>query len=127
MRVDAAVDFDWQVDTPAGMEAPAFDVTWNGEIAATISGLYEFSVVGAGSTVLTIDGRTIIDTATIAGPVVNPIRLEAGRSYSFALISRGTPATGTTRLLWSTPGMTPQVVPPDVFLPRTGRRRLVGR
>ena len=125
-RIDANVDFDWQIDA-APLPAASLNVTWTGQIAPSVSALYTFSLHTDGNARLRIDDRTIIDTLSPdPTTLTNPIRLEAGRTYSFVLESDATSMDGETRLLWSAQGMPARVVPSTVFYLVNDRRRATG-
>ncbi len=123
-RLDPNIDFDWPIDQPA-LPGESLDVTWSGEIAPTISALYQFELHTEGNALLLIDGRTVIDSSH-PDAVTNPIRLEAGRRYTFVLQCTDTQMSGVTQLSWSAQGMPPRVVPSAAFYPLIARRRAAG-
>ena len=121
-RIDPNIDFEWPIDA-GPMPSDVFDIKWTGEIAPSVSDVYTFEVRTEGEAVLRIGGNEIINTA--AG-VANPIRLEAGRHYTFTLVVTGEHQGSTTQLLWSSGPAPRLVVPTTAFYPASGKRRSVG-
>jgi hypothetical protein len=120
VRLDGNIDFNWHDETPP-FSAGVFKVVWTGEIVATVSALYTFDVLTAGSAILRIDDKSVIGGA--GSPMTNPIFLEAGHHYSFNLETVDNASTGVTRLLWTAPGMPPVAVPKEAFYSPSNRRR----
>jgi len=69
-RSERATDFTKRISgNIAGPQATGYAaLRWSGIFRAPASGMYEFSVRGTGSAVLTFDGKTILDKATPATP-----------------------------------------------------------
>ncbi|MEK6371424.1 MAG: PQQ-dependent sugar dehydrogenase [Acidobacteriota bacterium] len=122
-RIDPQVNFDWQLDAPP-MTAESFNITWSGEIAASVSGIYAFILRSDGTGVLRIDGQTVIDTRS-RDASSNPMRLEAGRRYTFVLECADTPMRSVTQLSWSSDGLPARVIPATAFYPLAPHRRAV--
>ena len=61
--------------------------TWSGVLRPPASGLYEISVRSHGDTVVTLDGRTVLDDPGAHGPTVVglPEQLVAGREYRLSM------------------------------------------
>lgn len=92
-------------------------VHWEGRLNIPMDGEYGFSLRSTGQTAISIDGKPVVTNA--GDPWANQqttqtVRLTAG-SHPFILSYTGRGKGGFLEALWSVPGGSPEVIPPEVF------------
>ncbi len=101
-----------------GGEGP-ISVQWEGTLRIPADGEYELSLKSTGQAAITVDGKSVV---TNGGD--NPgnrqtsgdIRLAAG-PHPFGVRYAGRREGGLLEALWSVPGGTPVLIPPEAFVP----------
>jgi beta-glucosidase len=81
VRVDAAIDFDWDVGSPGeGLPVDHFSARWTGKLVAPQTRIYEISATTEDGVRLWIDGKLLIDAWTNRSRTTDraSVRLEAG-------------------------------------------------
>jgi len=119
-RVDPEIWFHWIKDhdkMPDGVTADEFSVRWSGQVEATTTEEYRFTLEtatpwkGEGQPTwvkLSVDGRTLIDTAAgLAGPtsygICGTILLRGGERYGIKLECGYKAGKAVAKLCWDTP------------------------
>jgi len=105
--------------------ASNFFVRMGGQIVFPRAGPYTFSVEGApGDDVeLTLDGKRLLSATGLTGPTTAAAALTvtAGAALAYRLDYRHGSAAGTLRLLWQSPSIPRQAVPPEALQDAWGR------
>jgi hypothetical protein len=121
-RVDATVDFNWGVGSPAaGVAVDNFSVRWTGEVLAPASGTYAFSTVSDDGIRLWVNGQQLVNNWTDHAPTTNTgtIALTGGQRYSIRLEYYEHGDGAVARLSWTPPGGASQVIPQAQLFPAT--------
>ena len=87
-RIDTTVNFDWGERSPAaGIGADSFSVRWTGNIRATESGTFEFSVSTDDGVRFYINNQLLIDNWTEHAEEARSVNyaMEAGKSYDIKM------------------------------------------
>jgi hypothetical protein len=109
-RLDAALDFDWEGQSPAdGVALEKFSVRWAGAIQARESTRHTFYSAVEGAMKVWIDGKLVIDTWSSEN--VGQIDLIAGIQYPIEIRYFKTGNKAKARLFWSTDAQPREVVP----------------
>jgi PA14 domain len=113
-RVDPAVDFDWDTDSPAeGIGPDLFSARWEGFLEPQSSETYGLHVCSDDGARLWLDGQLLIDAWADHGPSEQAakLKLEAGRRYAIKLEYFERAGEAMARLLWSSPTLGKQPIP----------------
>lgn len=118
-RVDAAVDFNWQLRSPhPDMGSDTFSVRWSGKIEPLYSETYTFSVPASGGVRLRIDNQLIIDNPLNSLiPTTGQISLQAGQQYDIQLEYYEDVVNSDVRLEWQSTSQSLEVVPTSQLFP----------
>lgn len=120
-RVDAAVDFKWDIGSPApGVRNDNFSVRWEGQLQAPANGRYTFAIASNDGVRLWVNGKKIIDTWDAPGPNAKntgTANLAAGQFTSIKLEYYDQEGEATIRLQWMPPGQASQIIPTANLFP----------
>ncbi len=101
----------------------SYTTTWSGTLNVTTPGDYQMSIFAANQIELQIDGQTVITQSTNAdGAFFNtpvPVTLSAG-AHTVLCTSHVTEGQGGLEWMWTPPGGSPSIVPPDALAPPPG-------
>jgi len=109
-RVDAAVDFNWGMGSPAAsVPADGYSVSWTGQIEARSSEATAFGLDAANGARLWIDGKIILDTQAVhhRDGIVDMI---AGSRYDIRIDLVKSGGIGGCRLSWGSANFPPDIV-----------------
>ena len=119
-RVDATVDFNWGISSPAvstGFPADFYSVRWSGKIKAPYSEYYKFTVATDNTVRLKINGESLIDTIT-SGSSLSPsseytayYTMASGTFYDVVLEYVETRGTSLIQLYWQSDSIAKQIIP----------------
>ncbi|HEY0456116.1 MAG TPA: PA14 domain-containing protein [Verrucomicrobiae bacterium] len=118
VRIDPAIDFDWQEKPPFAMNAgESFSVRWEGELDAPLSEEYTFFVQGNDRLKLWLDHQLVIDGEVdpAATESSGKIRLEAGKRHPFRLEFYEKNWSASAKLFWSSPSIARALVPSEAL------------
>lgn len=113
--------------SPAGSRVPTdhFYVRMGGSITFPAAGQYTLSIEGApgDDADLSVNGQKVLHSKDLKGIVkaTAPIKAKAGEAFSYRLDYRHREGNGKLRLLWETPGQSPQPVPASALQDAWGR------
>ncbi len=113
-RIDSTVNFNWGTGSPNAAIAPnTFSARWTGQVQPTTSGTYTFFTQADDGVRLWVNGQQIINRWTNSSLVENQgtITLTAGQRYDIRLEYYENTGSAVSRLLWSGPGVSKQVIP----------------
>ena len=117
-RLDPTIDFDWGEGTPHPTFANSeyFSAQWTGFLRTHHDELHVFTAEAQGDVRLWVGDTQVIN----AWPSNNPfqqgeLRMSAGVFYDFRLDFASRMGSASVRLLWESPSMPQQVVPPSAF------------
>lgn len=105
-RFEGRLDFDWKGGAPfPGIKAQHFSARWKAKIVAPETGEYTLRMGNDDGARLTVDGKPVITAWREAGvaPETAKIKLEAGKTYEFAVEYFQTTGTSAFFLDWRTP------------------------
>lgn len=128
-RVDASINYDWVRNAPMeDLKEDNFNITWKGYISVPTSGEYTFEIEVDDEAMLTIDGKTLINsdyTAPDKGAEVmgaettvskeGKIRLKAGETYPITLKYREKKQNAKIKLFWKHHDQPRSIVPATAF------------
>jgi len=113
-RLDATVSFDWDTGQPMnGLDGDTFSVRWTGQVLASASGAYTFTVRSDDGVRLWVNGRQLIDDWTDHSPAEDSgtITLTQGQLYDLRLEYYEDFGTAVVQLFWKGPGFSKRIVP----------------
>jgi beta-glucosidase len=105
-KFEGRLDFDWKGQSPfAGIKAQHFSARWKAKIVAPETGEYTLRMGNDDGARLTVDGKPVITSWREAGvtPETAKLKLEAGKTYEFAVEYFQTTGTSAFFLDWRTP------------------------
>ena len=120
-RTDATVNFDWGTGSPdPALPVDHFSARWTGQVKAPSTGTYTFLTSSDDGVRLWVNNQLLIDNWTDHAPVENSgtIALQSGQQYSIRLEYYENAGGAVSKLLWTPPGQTKQVVPSSVLTPQ---------
>jgi glucose/arabinose dehydrogenase len=113
-RVDPTIDFNWSSTSPDARIGPdTFSARWTGAITPNYSETYTFSVVSDDGVRLWINNQLIIDrwVNQPAQEWMGTIALEKGSKNSVRLEYFENGGEAVSKLLWSSPSQSKQIIP----------------
>ncbi|PYJ01652.1 MAG: hypothetical protein DME25_17715, partial [Verrucomicrobia bacterium] len=119
-RIDPTVNFDWGFAAPAPSVPPdRFSVRWVGKLQTRHAGRHLFHTLSDEGVRLWIDGQLLIDhwTGHSATEDTGAISLVPGQYYDILLEYFDYVGPAVTRLFWTEPGGTKEIVPPTQLYP----------
>lgn len=123
-RVDAAIDFDWQLQPPAPTVLAAhFSVRWTGRIYAPVTGAYTFRLIADDGMRVWLGGRQLLAEwrPPQARVATARVRLTAGAFYSLRVEYYQEGLASRAFLGWNLPGQELAFSADDIT--REGRSR----
>ncbi len=120
-RTDATVNFDWGGGSPSPAMAPdTFSVRWTGKVQPRYSETYTFYTGADDGTRLWVNNQLVIDNWRDQPAIERSgtITLQAGQLYDLRLEYYERGGQAASRLLWSSPTQTKEVIPQSrLYLP----------
>lgn len=113
-RTDNTINFNWGTGSPSTAIAPnTFSVRWTGQVQTPTSGTYTFFTQADDGIRLWVNGQQIINNWTNRSVTENSgtIALTAGQNYDIRVEYYDNTGAAVSRLLWSGPGVTKQIIP----------------
>lgn len=117
-RYDPAIDFDWQYGVPiAGISADNFSVRWTSQLTPPASVPYTICAVGDDGVRLWVNGELLVNDwiDSAAKERCGVIALTGGQTYSLKLEYYERTGLASIKLLWSSPTLPKQVIPPSAL------------
>ncbi len=121
-RVDSRIAFRWDRGAPTdslvargemtaseGLPSDSFGVRWSGFLLPPVDGNYELNVSANDGVRLSIDGKTVIDSWSLAERLQShsaKVELQAGKRYAITLEYFEDIRDAEVRLAWRLPGST---------------------
>lgn len=112
-RIDARLDFPWEVGAPeGGIPADGFSARWSGRLNVPATGLYTFSTLSDDGVRLTVDGRSLIDNWTDHAATVNtsPAVLLTQGAHDIFVQYYENLGDATLQLFWESPTMAKRII-----------------
>ena len=118
-RLDPAIDLNGDEGALAPNFSPnSCSVRWRGQVLPPASELYTFHLVSDECARLWLDGQLLIDRAEgLLGEAEERVPLKGGERYDLEVEARNTRGGLVTRLLWSSPSLPKNVIPPARLAP----------
>jgi hypothetical protein len=119
-RLDAAIDFQWGLGSPASVLPPDnFSVRWEGLLAASSTGRYRFIVRTDDEVRLWVNGKKVLDTwnGRKTEPGEGTVDMAAGEKTSIKLEYANAEGIAKLQLQWVPPGQSPQTIPTSNLYP----------
>lgn len=119
-RVDAQVDFDWGVQSPAPSVPPnLFTVRWTGSLVAPVTGIYTLAVRSDDGTRLWVNGQLVIDDwfGRATATSTTTVELKAGVPAALRLEYFERWGEAVAALSWVPPGGAIEVIPSRFLFP----------
>jgi regulation of enolase protein 1 (concanavalin A-like superfamily) len=119
-RVEESVNFDWGTRAPhASMNSDNFSVRWTGQVIPEYSENYTFYTQSDDGVRLWVNGQQLINNWTQHGVTEDSatIALQAGRPYEIKMEYYEAGGGAVSKLLWSSPSRSKQVIPPSALRP----------
>jgi beta-glucosidase len=108
MRVDPALNFDWNNVSPGpGVPAANYSIRWTGEIVPPVDGDYRIGANTDGGYRIYLDGKKFIDDFAPhnSRTMTTAIHLQGGHAYSIRMEYFHRMWEATARLLWLPPNL----------------------
>jgi len=122
-RTDAVVNFDWNADEPVALtNQGGFTARWEGSVRAQSSDTYTFTTITRGGVRLVINGLQIIDDWTARPSWTTnsvDIPLQSQQLYNIRLDLFQSDGNAAAKLLWSSPSISPKIIPQSQLYPCT--------
>jgi hypothetical protein len=116
VRIDSAIDFDWEHREPLG--TVFFSVEWTGQLEITHSGEYSFRLESDDGSFLDIDGRQVIDNGGEHMLISKTWTGELSRgSHRIRVRYFNSAFAGGVHLYWTAPGRAEELLPDAVLKP----------
>jgi hypothetical protein len=111
-----AVNFDWGSGSPnTSVTNDNFSARWEGEVKATVSGIYSFSTISDDGVRLFVNNVKIIDNFTdhynTTDTGIQTFTFTAGTKYKIKMEYYERGGGAVAKLLWAVPGQTPVAIP----------------
>ncbi|WP_371539978.1 PA14 domain-containing protein [Flavobacterium sp. Arc3] len=119
-RIDPRVDFNWGGLSPdASIPNDRFSVRWSGQVEPLYSQNYTFTTNSDDGVRLWVNGVKLIDDWNDHGPAdrSGSITLTAGVKYNIVLEYYENAGGAVSRLSWSSPSQTSQIIPQSQLFP----------
>ena len=119
-RVDATIDYDWGLGSPAsGIGADTFSTRWTGQVQPRSSGTYTFFTSMDDGVRLWVNDVLIVDDFVEHPPTTQSgtINLTAGQKYDVRIDHYENGGGAAAKLEWAGPGVARQVVPKSQLYP----------
>jgi PA14 domain/Pectate lyase superfamily protein len=113
-RTDSTLNFNWGAGSPNAAIAPnTFSARWTGQVQSPTSGTYTFFTQSDDGIRLWVNGQQIINNWTNHSVTENSgtIALTAGQKYDIRVEYYDNTGAAVSRLLWSGPGVSKQIIP----------------
>lgn len=112
-RIDATVDFNWDVAEPVPGVGDTFSVRWSGVVTPAHSETYTFVTRSDDGVRLWVDGKLVIDDWSMhaAAERSGQIALEAGKAYDLKLEYYDGVKKAVAQLSWRSASQPKQIVP----------------
>lgn len=109
-KYDAPVSYEF-VRQPAGAGPREKSIRWTGTIRPPVSGSYRIGVDCPAPFVVSIDGKTVLESPGTVEPqaLVAAMELTGGKSYPLNIEYRGVNREGYFRFYWATPEKKPDL------------------
>ena len=126
-RIDTSINFELTYSKQPVVLSPApgivpedgYSVRWTGKVQAKYSELYTFYTLADDGIRLWVNGQLLVDNWTNQGATEKSgtIALTAGQQYDIVIEYYENTGEAVTKLLWSSPSTTKQIVPKSQLFP----------
>lgn len=119
-RVDETVNFDWSTNQPhVALATDNYSVRWTGQVVPSFSEKYTFFTQSDDGVRLWVNGQQLINHWDQHGVTEDSgsINLVAGTPYELKLEYFEAYGSAVSKLLWSSPSQTKQVIPSTALRP----------
>ena len=119
-RLDATVDFDWDVNSPDGsISADTFTVRWTGQVQPLYTQTYTFYTTTDDGVRLWVDGKLLINkfVGQAATEWSGTIALVAGQKYNILMEYFEGTGNASARLRWSSANQVKGIIPATQLYP----------
>ena len=114
-RVDPAINFDWEMNAPRGVEnqTDQFSIIWNGFIEPLVDGNHQFSMAADDGVQLWINDQLIIDhwDGSAMDEAIGEIDLKTGNRYPIQVLYYEKEGMAKCQMSWKTDRLPEQIVP----------------
>jgi hypothetical protein len=120
-RVDPAIDFFWEDGIPHPLVPELFAARWTGRVVPRATGTHLFTVLHDDGARLRVNGRLLFDAWKGNFVVMEShgeIDLKAGEPADLQLELYNGGGRSVAQLIWTAPGRSPEIVPPECLLPQ---------
>lgn len=122
-RVDAAINFDWGLGSPASqIESDSFSVRWSGQVEPKYSETYTFYTSSDDGVRLWVNNVLLINDWVEHSLTEhsNTITLQAGTKYNIQLEYFENLEKAAVKLMWSSPSQSKEIIPKEKLYPEAG-------
>jgi hypothetical protein len=118
VRTDATIDFNWATGAPmSNIPADNFSVRWTGSVAVPKTGAYTFYLTGDDGVRMWVNGKQIINgwQDQSAKEYQATVQLDSTKRADIKVEYYENGGDAVSKLAWSGPELTRQIVPASVF------------